>query len=72
MPLKWSCLGLGFGSDCYLHEHVLLSRYIRKEKVSGNDGDTWVLDLAERALDEKFKTDVQTFIGNVRLLYNSC
>ncbi|KAG0567856.1 hypothetical protein M758_7G109200 [Ceratodon purpureus] len=44
---------------------LVKQRYIRKEKVSSSEGDTWVYDLAERALDERFKNEVQTFIGKI-------
>lgn len=54
-----------FGNIKMAIETLVKQRYIRKEKVSSSDGDTWVLDLAERSLDERFKNEVQTFIGNV-------
>lgn len=44
---------------------LVKQRYVRKEKVSSSDGDTWVYDLAERALVERFKNDVQTFIAKI-------
>ncbi|XP_024396132.1 uncharacterized protein [Physcomitrium patens] len=37
---------------------LVKQRYIRKEKVSSSEGDVWVLDLAERALDEIFKKEL--------------
>lgn len=54
-----------FGNVKEAIQTLVRQRYIRKEKVPSNDGDTWVFDLAERALDARFKAQVQAFIGKI-------
>ena len=44
---------------------LFFTRFIHREKVPGGDGDTWVMELAERALDETFKVKLQAFINEV-------
>lgn len=54
-----------FGNIREAIQTLVKQRYIRKEKVASNDVDTWVFDLAERAQDANFKTQVQAFIGKI-------
>ena len=47
---------------------LFFTRFIHREKVPGGDGDAWVMELAERALDESFKVKLQAFINEVYCL----
>ncbi|KAH9539347.1 hypothetical protein CY35_15G053400 [Sphagnum magellanicum] len=51
-----------FGNIKQAMETLAKQRYIQKDKVASNEGDSFVFELAERAEDEAFKKKLQDFI----------
>jgi hemerythrin len=51
-----------FGNIKQAMETLAKQRYIQKDKVASNEGNSFVFELAERAEDEAFKKKLQDFI----------
>ncbi|CAM6120560.1 unnamed protein product [Calypogeia fissa] len=54
-----------FGNMKNALETLSKQRYIQKEKLTGHDGDGFVYDLAERALDESFQRRLGEFMAKI-------
>lgn len=65
LGIKQDVSHLVFGDIKQCLEVMIKQRYISKEKISSVDGDTYVYELAEKALDPAVKSKIGAFISKI-------